>query len=280
MNSLTKVPPSKPLITILTVVYNDAENLEKTLKSIADQDYKEYEFVLVDGGSTDGTLAVIRHYEHLISKWISEPDNGIYDAMNKGIKMAGGMYINFLNAGDEYCSHETLGEVNAILKEGKDIDILYGKVMNDSNGEQSLKYITGKPINPFGLYMTIPICHQTMFVKLKAFDIVGSYSTDLRITSDYEWLVKYYRKMKNLHKLHFMDKPLILYKHGGFSFQNMRKVALERAEIAKNHFPWPYRYIGFLSIISLIGKSYLIPIILKLRILDVYRHIKYGKALA
>jgi glycosyltransferase involved in cell wall biosynthesis len=91
-----KTAINKPLITVITVVYNDADNLAITLKSVAEQNYKDFEFLVIDGNSTDRTLEVIKQYEDIISTWISESDKGIYDAMNKGIKMAKGDYINFL----------------------------------------------------------------------------------------------------------------------------------------------------------------------------------------
>jgi glycosyltransferase involved in cell wall biosynthesis len=275
-----KTAINKPLITVITVVYNDADNLAFTLKSVAEQQYKDFEFLVIDGNSTDRTLDVIRQYENIISTWISEPDKGIYDAMNKGIKMAKGEYINFLNAGDAYCYADTLHEVTDKLLQNSDVDILYGKLMNHSNGEQNLKYITGEVVSEKSLYVSIPITHQTMFVRRHLFGYIGLYSTKLRIVSDYEWFVKYYDKVKSFNKLLFFDKPLIVYQQGGFSFQNMRKVAFERIKVARKYSPMPYKVLHHLNVFSLIIKSYLIPVVIKLKIFDVYRGLKYRKRLA
>jgi glycosyltransferase involved in cell wall biosynthesis len=275
-----KTAINKPLITVITVVYNDADNLAITLKSVAEQNYKDFEFLVIDGNSTDRTLEVIKQYEDIISTWISEPDKGIYDAMNKGIKMAKGEYINFLNAGDAYCYADTLQEVKENLLQNRTVDILYGKLMNHSNGEQNLKYITGEVVSEKSLYISIPITHQTMFVYRQLFKDIGLYSTQLRIVSDYEWFVKYYDKVKSFDKLLFLDKPLIVYQQGGFSFQNMRKVAFERIKVARKYSPMPYQLLHHLNVFSLIIKSYLIPVVIKLKIFDVYRALKYRKRLA
>jgi hypothetical protein len=152
--------------------------------------------------------------------------------------------------------------------------------MNHSNGEQNLKYITGEVVSEKSLYISIPITHQTMFVYRQLFKDIGLYSTQLRIVSDYEWFVKYYDKVKSFDKLLFLDKPLIVYQQGGFSFQNMRKVAFERIKVARKYSPMPYQLLHHLNVISLIIKSYLIPVVIKLKIFDVYRALKYRKRLA
>lgn len=271
---------NKPLFSIITVVYNDADNLKNTIESVLSQSNNDYEYIIIDGGSRDKSLEIIRNYADRITTWISESDKGIYDAMNKGIKMAKGQYLNFMNAGDAFTSPETLLQVKEALAKRKDVDIVYGKSLNYSNGEQNLKYITGKPVNVADLYRTIPICHQTMFVRRDLFSSIGLYSTNLKIVSDYEWLIKYYHRNQNFQKLCFLDKPLIVYQQGGASFQNMRKVAYERNIVATKYFPLPYRFVNIFSMTSLILKSYILPLVIKLKIFDVYRSLKYRKELA
>lgn len=100
-----------PLISIITIVYNDKEGLEKTIQSVLSQTYTNIEYIVIDGGSTDGSVSVIRKYESKISKWVSEPDNGIFDAMNKGIKLATGEWLNMMNAGDFFYSNDVLSNV-------------------------------------------------------------------------------------------------------------------------------------------------------------------------
>ncbi|HZH55525.1 MAG TPA: glycosyltransferase family 2 protein [Sphingobacteriaceae bacterium] len=113
-----------PTLSVITVVYNNVKDIARTLHSVLDQSYPHIEYVVVDGGSTDGTLAVLRQYEDRISQLISEPDEGIYDAMNKGLRMATGDYVLFMNSGDELYASNT---VEAVFASASDSDIYYGE---------------------------------------------------------------------------------------------------------------------------------------------------------
>src|SRR5690554_5935160 len=113
-----------PTLSVITVVYNNVKDIARTLHSVLDQSYPHIEYVVVDGGSTDGTLAVLRQYEDRISQLISEPDEGIYDAMNKGLRMATGDYVLFMNSGDQLYASNT---VEAVFASAPDSDIYYGE---------------------------------------------------------------------------------------------------------------------------------------------------------
>ena len=115
----------KPLISIITVIYNDGKKLEETILSILSQTYDNLEFIIIDGSSTDETIDIIKKYEDKIDYWISEKDSGIFDAMNKGILAAKGDYINFMNAGDFFIRKSLVKEVVDILN-SEEIDFLYG----------------------------------------------------------------------------------------------------------------------------------------------------------
>ena len=106
---------NKPLVSIVTVVYNGENFLEETIKSVINQTYENIEYIIIDGGSTDGTVDIIKKYEDKINYWVSEKDAGIYDAMNKGIEAFKGDYINFLNAGDSYVNNEVLNRASVRL---------------------------------------------------------------------------------------------------------------------------------------------------------------------
>lgn len=106
---------NKPLISIITVVYNGAKHIEKTISSILEQTYDNVEYIIIDGGSTDGTLDIIKKYQHAIDYWVSEPDNGIYDAMNKGISLATGDYIHLLNSDDSYIGNNVISMVVDVI---------------------------------------------------------------------------------------------------------------------------------------------------------------------
>jgi glycosyltransferase involved in cell wall biosynthesis len=111
-----------PQVSIITVTYNAEKYLEQTIKSIMEQDYPNIEYIIIDGASTDGTIDIIKKYEKYITRWISESDNGIYDAMNKGIKLTTGNWINFMNAGDGFSSENIL---SSIFYKNYNFDVLY-----------------------------------------------------------------------------------------------------------------------------------------------------------
>ena len=115
-------------ISIITITYNAIKVIEKTIQSVVKQKYDDIEYIIIDGGSTDGTIDIIKQYENKISLWISEPDKGIYDAMNKGIKLAKGEWINFMNAGDYFYDNLVLSKFSEIAKQSN-ADIIYGEVI-------------------------------------------------------------------------------------------------------------------------------------------------------
>lgn len=121
---------NNPKISIVTVCYNAASEIERTIKSVINQTYPNIEYVIIDGGSKDGTIDIIKKYADKITYWISEPDKGIYDAMNKGIIAATGDWINFLNAGDWYCDRQVLSDVISHIPSNQSVDILYGSIYN------------------------------------------------------------------------------------------------------------------------------------------------------
>ncbi|BCD98333.1 glycosyltransferase family 2 protein [Marinagarivorans cellulosilyticus] len=152
-----------PKITVVTVVYNGATEIENTINSVLGQDYSNIEYIIVDGGSTDGTLEIIKRYESNISQWVSEPDKGIYDAMNKGIQMATGDVINFMNAGDRFASSVILSQVAVLLKPDS-LKILYGdhQVLYPDG---QVKVRRAKTLDK-RIPRKMPCCHQSMFVPV------------------------------------------------------------------------------------------------------------------
>jgi glycosyltransferase involved in cell wall biosynthesis len=197
-------------LSIITINYNNAEGLRKTLDSVASQTFRDFEHIIVDGGSTDESVEIIRNYadeqairlkgykairqencnaDNLTSLpiiWISEPDKGIYNAMNKGIRLANGEYLLFLNSGDCLVCESTLSNfVDCILME----DIIYGnnlQICSDGNMRKVKydRYVTGKTL----FNHTIP--HQASFIKRSLFDSIGLYSEDLHFGSDWEFYLK------------------------------------------------------------------------------------------
>lgn len=168
-------------LSIITINYNNATGLEKTIKSVINQTFTEYEYIVIDGGSTDGSINIIKKYAERINYWVSEPDKGIYNAMNKGISQAHGEYLNFMNSGDCFHSPSVLKE---IFNHHYDEDIIIGKCSNADTKEiyRSLKY--GQAVTMMTL-MKEMINHQSTFYKHYIFDR-HKYDEKLKIIADWK----------------------------------------------------------------------------------------------
>ena len=163
-----------PIITIITVVYNAATILEKTIRSVINQSYQNIEYIIIDGNSQDGTLDVIKQYEEKIDYWQSEPDKGIYDAMNKAIELSTGQWISFMNAGDLFYDNETIKSVFVSEKMYSGYNIIYGNTILQWDGFTEIK-------NP-GRDSEMPFCHQSCFTKLS---LLKKYKFDLKYRIHY-----------------------------------------------------------------------------------------------
>src|SRR5690606_2165227 len=212
----------KPKISIITVVFNAGLLLEKTLKSIISQNYPHIEYVIIDGGSTDGTLDVIQSNAEHISFWSSEPDKGIYDAMNKGLKNSTGDYIWLLNAGDEIYSPDTLDKV--FSKGAADAyygDVAYIDEKGDDLGTRTLK--TPRPVLSWkDMIKGMVVSHQSFIVRR---DRAANYDLRCKYVADVDWMI---RSLKNCNAV--INTNLILSKFlvGGFSKRNIIKSNRER----------------------------------------------------
>lgn len=193
---------NKPLISIITVVYNGEKYLEETIQSVINQTYDNVEYIIIDGGSKDGTIEIIKKYEDKIDYWVSEKDGGIYDAMNKGIKLVSEFSnINLLNAGDVLFDNNTLGKVSNFINNFKD-DIIYG---NTAIGENLNNYVVWEAkINEMSNYMSIN--HQSIFIPQKIHKQHALYSSKYKIAADYD-------KMNQLiyqNKIKFVNSNIII----------------------------------------------------------------------
>lgn len=184
-----------PLITIVTVVLNDKNNIGKTIDSVSSIIYPNIEYIVIDGGSTDGTVDVIRENDKKITKWISESDGGIFHAMNKGAMLANGRYINFLNSGDrhmpDFMSHD--------FKEWKKNNIEYCHsnlllTRNDKNVGVARPYLNKKRLH---LHLGSPFLHPTILVSLSAFSEIGFFNTQFKLAADHDWVLKLINSKKN-----------------------------------------------------------------------------------
>ncbi|MHB9292422.1 hypothetical protein Holit_01519 [Hollandina sp. SP2] len=180
-----------PLITVVTVVRNGEKTLEETIQSVINQTYRNVEYIIVDGASNDGTLDIIKKHEDKIDYWMSEPDGGIYYAMNKGIDLATGEWINFMNSGDWFYSEKTLTKVAGYIN--PDIEIFYGGT--SFSGKKIDTH--DKTINDLYFLMGHMICHQAIFTRRKLF-FLRKFDTCLAISADKDWLIYLYKYRINL----------------------------------------------------------------------------------
>lgn len=177
-----------PKITIITVCYNAISTIENTIKSVLSQTYDNLEYIIIDGGSTDGTIDVIKKYEKKFSYWKSEPDKGIYDAMNKGIKLATGEWINFMNAGDSFYNTEVLQSLSTYFNDNQS-DIIYGDTCIAINNKNKYRVV---PENISNIEHHLPFCHQSCFVKSSIIKS-NTFQLQYKYVADYAMFYKFYK---------------------------------------------------------------------------------------
>lgn len=220
-------------LSVITVTYNAAETLGRTISSVKQQTYPHIQHVIVDGNSTDGTIDLIREYASKKTKWISEPDKGLYFAMNKAVMLADGNYLCFLNAGDTFCCANTVAQMMASFYGHHEPDIIYGETaIVDDNGKflhmrrlKAPKRLTYKSFKKGML-----VCHQAFIVNKK---IYSPYDTSYRFSSDFDWAI---RMMKRAEHIHNSDYVLINYLNEGLTTANRKASLKERFAIMSKHY--------------------------------------------
>lgn len=216
-------------VSIITAVFNGREFIEATIQSVLDQTYDNIEYIVVDGGSTDGTLEIIKKYADRISKWTSGPDKGIYDALNKGIRLSSGDVIGFLHADDLYADEKVVGKVAMLMTRSK-ADSCYGDLLyvdkNDTG--RVIRYWKSCPYGK-GLFQRgwMPP-HPTFFVRKEIYGRCGPFNTDFRIASDYELMLRFLEKEKI--STCYIPEVLLKMRIGGTSNRSLRNVAIKTME--------------------------------------------------
>lgn len=223
----------RPKFSIITVTYNAAKVLEDTIQSIVTQTYKNVEYIIVDGGSTDGTLDIVNKYKEHIRTVISEPDRGLYDAMNKGMKAATGDYLCFLNAGDGLHEDDTLQLVTHSVFGTALPDILYGETdIVDSEGHFLHKRRLSAPetLTWKSFKKGMLVCHQAFLVRR---DLAEPYDLQYRFSADFDWCIRIMKKAKVLHNTRL---TLIDYLNEGMTTRNHKASLKERFRIMAKHY--------------------------------------------
>lgn len=182
-------------ISVITVVYNNVDTIKDTIESVLSQTYKNIEYIIIDGGSTDGTLDVIKEYEDKIDRYISEPDNGLWDAMNKGVSLASGDYIGFLNSDDLFAGEDVLEKIAEKLQD-KDLCAVYGYVdiVDKENISKVIRKYRVKWLNRFSLRLGLMPAHPTYYCKKSFFERYGGFFLRDDITPDFELIVRFSQK--------------------------------------------------------------------------------------
>jgi len=225
-----KEQTDEPVISIITVVYNNRDFLEKTIKSIVFQTYPKIEYIIIDGNSTDGTLDLITSYNDKIAYWISEKDVGIYDAMNKGLSYATGDYVWFINAGDQINQPDTL---QAIIKNDPAIDVYYGDTMLIDENDNFLGMRRLRPPRNLtwkSLGMGLVVCHQALIIKRA---LVGEYNLKYLIAADFDWVMNALKKSTEILNTKTI---LIKYLQEGFSRHHVALALKERFLIMQKNY--------------------------------------------
>lgn len=212
------------MISIITATFNSAKTLKDTIQSVLRQTNKDFEYLIIDGGSTDETIDIVKSYESEFSgrlKLVSEKDQGIYDAMNKGIKMASGDVVGILNSDDYFTSDDILQTVDNAFK-SHEIDAIYGDIhfIRDGAPDKCVRYYSSRMFSPFWLRFGFMPAHPSFYCKREVFEKAGLYSLDYKIGADYEMMVRLFKrhKIKSL----YANKDFVTMRTGGASNNNVR----------------------------------------------------------
>jgi len=221
-------------ISIITVCYNSAAFLTTAINSVIHQNNVDLEYIIVDGNSTDESLNIIKSYADLDNriKWISEDDNGIYDAMNKGIKKATGEIIGILNSDDFYIGDQVLSRIHQIfIKRNPQVVFSDVRFIHENNHEKTVRYYSSASFNPSKFKLGFMPAHPTFFTYKVNFDKYGYYETNYEIASDYELLIRFLYT----HKLDYFYLPgsIIKMRVGGISTKSIKSNITLNSEIIK-----------------------------------------------
>jgi glycosyltransferase involved in cell wall biosynthesis len=221
---------NNPLISVITVVYNGAATLEQTMLSVINQTYKNIEYIIIDGGSTDGTIDIIKKYEKHLAYLVSEPDKGIYDAMNKGIDKAKGDFVYFLNSGDYLFETTTLSKI--VAKISNLYSIYYGDVYMTN-----IRKLYWRKFSRFKLAVG-NICHQSIFYP-KSIYKKYNYVIKYKVYADYYYNISVYPEVKFI----YLNETVALYEYSGYSVIN------KDIEFAKIVHGWILRKLGLFPLL-------------------------------
>lgn len=216
--------------TIITVSYNAAKSIRDTLENVLAQQEILLEYILIDGSSNDGTLDILSEYKESITHLISEPDNGIYDAMNKGLALATGDIIGILNSDDFYCRNDVLERVQQYLIKNPTIDGVYSDLnyVDQDNPNKVIRHWKAGPYHPKNFYKGWMPPHPTVFLRREVYESVGNFNLQLKSAADYEFLLRACLKFGK--KLHYLPGVVVHMRAGGMSNASLKNRLKANAE--------------------------------------------------
>jgi glycosyltransferase len=209
-------------VSIITICYNRKETIANAVESVLSQDYPDIEYIVIDGNSTDGTKQILQSYEGKINKFLSEPDKGMYDAINKGLKMATGEVIGLMHSDDEFYDHKVVSKIVELFQKSPSYDGIYGDgvyVTNDTQ-EKIVRDRIGGEYNYKKLKSGWLPLHPTVYLKKEVIEKLGYYNLDFKIASDTEFLLRYLFKSKI--NLAYLNTYMVKMRMGGLSTSRSR----------------------------------------------------------
>lgn len=258
-----------PLVTVITVCLNGEQYLEEAIRSVVSQTYQNIEYIIVDGGSTDASLDIIKKYEERISYWVSEPDSGIYNAMNKGINLSKGEIVYFLNADDFIYNEQVIERIVDYFKSNKDVQVVYGNVLI-LDPYDGFRLRVGREFTLHDLGRGVMFPNQNMFMKKEVLLENGLFDESFRIAGDYDMVTKAFLKG---YKFKYVNEDIALFRLVGVSsdLNNGFLAIKENRQIVKRYFKRS-TYIKYLLLSQLTILRH--RLILKMGLLNYWRKLK------
>lgn len=218
-------------LSIITVSYNSEETIQKTIDSVHGQSYEDVEYIIIDGNSRDSTEKIIKENNKKVSKYISEEDSGIYDAMNKGIKLSSGEIIGTLNSDDTFYDNRVLEKVAKVFSENDDVDCLYGNLIFVGKNNKIIRRWKSRPFTAGLFQKSWSPAHPTFYCRREVFDKFGLYKSDYKIAGDVEFMLRVMEVGKI--NSYYLDEILVKMSVGGVSTEGLKSTITISREMRK-----------------------------------------------
>ncbi|MEZ5039054.1 MAG: glycosyltransferase family 2 protein [Saprospiraceae bacterium] len=218
-------------VTLITVAYNSAKTIRKTLESIASQDYPHIEHIVIDGASKDNTVDIVKEFQH-VHRLISEPDKGMWDGLNKGLAIAEGDIIGMLNSDDVYADHTIISQVVAAFKKYQ-VDTVYGDIqfVSTKDPEKVVRYYSSKKFHPGKFRYGYMPAHPSFFVKRTVYEKYGYFKPDYKIAADYDLMIRFLKIHQVSYK--YLDLMMVNMLIGGMSNDSLKSIYILNKEIVR-----------------------------------------------